>query len=141
MGKTGEAQAVTSCSCTQAEYRLARYLYLLNALLLMCCILEGQARCYAPANVVAPFCIMSNNRRDGRGLGALLRELSAITGVRWLRLLYCYPSYFDDDLIQEIATNPKVCTCRRLPLVDALLCSLLLQLSTGLALPVGHGKF
>lgn len=47
-------------------------------------------------------------RRDGRGLGALLRELSGLPGLRWLRLLYCYPSYFDDDLIQEIATNPKV---------------------------------
>eukprot|EP00878_Enallax_costatus_P010912 GHUV01011398.1.p1 GENE.GHUV01011398.1~~GHUV01011398.1.p1 ORF type:complete len:502 (+),score=136.63 GHUV01011398.1:308-1813(+) len=56
------------------------------------------------------------DRRDGRGLGALLRELSALPGVRWLRLLYCYPSYFDDDLIQEIATNSKVCKYIDMPL-------------------------
>jgi hypothetical protein len=25
-----------------------------------------------------------------------------------MRILYAYPSYFDDELVQEIATNPKV---------------------------------
>lgn len=46
-------------------------------------------------------------RRDGRGLAQLLRELSALSGLRWLRILYAYPSYFDDELVAEIANNPK----------------------------------
>ncbi len=48
------------------------------------------------------------DRRDGRNLSHLLRALSEIDGLRWIRLLYCYPSYFNDELIDEIATNPKV---------------------------------
>ena len=48
------------------------------------------------------------DRRDGWNLALLLREISKIDGLRWIRLLYCYPSYFSDDLIDEIAKNPKV---------------------------------
>lgn len=39
------------------------------------------------------------DRRDGRNLAHLLRELSEIEGLRWVRLLYCYPSYFSDELV------------------------------------------
>eukprot|EP00879_Flechtneria_rotunda_P019488 GHRR01020467.1.p1 GENE.GHRR01020467.1~~GHRR01020467.1.p1 ORF type:complete len:471 (+),score=125.87 GHRR01020467.1:797-2209(+) len=56
------------------------------------------------------------DRRDGRGLAALLRELSAISGLHWMRILYAYPSYFDDELIDEIASNPKVCKYIDMPL-------------------------
>lgn len=38
----------------------------------------------------------------------LLRELSAIENIHWIRLLYCYPELMDDTLIDEIASNPKV---------------------------------
>lgn len=31
------------------------------------------------------------DRRDGRNLATLLRELSTLPGLRWIRLLYCYP--------------------------------------------------
>lgn len=50
------------------------------------------------------------DRRDGKNLSHLLQALGEIEGLRWIRLLYCYPSYFGDDLIEEIATNPKVRT-------------------------------
>ncbi|GBF99608.1 hypothetical protein Rsub_12072 [Raphidocelis subcapitata] len=56
------------------------------------------------------------DRRDGRNLAHLLRELSAIEGLRWIRLLYCYPSYFSDELIDEIATNSKVAKYIDMPL-------------------------
>lgn len=56
------------------------------------------------------------DRRDGRGLAQLLCELSALPGLRWLRILYAYPSYFDDELVAEIATNPKVCKYIDMPL-------------------------
>lgn len=45
--------------------------------------------------------------RGGPGLAELLRELGRLEGLRWIRLLYCYPSYFTEELIKEIATNPK----------------------------------
>ena len=41
-------------------------------------------------------------------LDSLLRELSKIKGIEWIRILYCYPERITDSLIEEIATNPKV---------------------------------
>ncbi|MCR5215150.1 MAG: 30S ribosomal protein S12 methylthiotransferase RimO [Eubacterium sp.] len=41
-------------------------------------------------------------------LHILLKELSKIDGIEWIRLLYAYPEEIYDDLIEEIATNPKV---------------------------------
>ena len=43
-----------------------------------------------------------------RRLAELCRELSKIDGVEWLRLHYLYPDEFDDELIAEIADNPKI---------------------------------
>ncbi|KIZ07386.1 MiaB-like tRNA modifying enzyme YliG [Monoraphidium neglectum] len=56
------------------------------------------------------------DRRDGRNLATLLRELSVIPGLRFIRLLYCYPSYFTDELIEEIASNEKVAKYIDMPL-------------------------
>ena len=39
----------------------------------------------------------------------LLRKLSKIKGIVWIRLLYCYPEMVTDELIDEIFNNPKVC--------------------------------
>ena len=46
----------------------------------------------------------------------LLRALSAIEGVKWLRLLYCYPELTDENLIREIETNPKIAKYIDIPL-------------------------
>ena len=54
--------------------------------------------------------------RSGKNLAHLLRELGTIEGLRWIRILYAYPSYFHDELIQEIADNPKVCKYIDIPL-------------------------
>ena len=48
------------------------------------------------------------DRRDGFTLAHLLRDLSKLDGLKWIRLLYCYPSYFTEELIDEIADNNKV---------------------------------
>lgn len=48
------------------------------------------------------------DRRDGKGLAQLMHELGKLEGLQWMRILYAYPSYFTDDLIDEIAINPKV---------------------------------
>ena len=39
----------------------------------------------------------------------LLKKLSKIEGIVWIRLLYCYPEMVSDELIDEIFDNPKVC--------------------------------
>lgn len=41
-------------------------------------------------------------------LHKLLRKLSEIDGIEWIRLLYCYPEEIYPELIEEMATNPKV---------------------------------
>lgn len=41
-------------------------------------------------------------------LHILLRELSKIDGIEWIRLLYAYPEEIYDELIDEMARNPKV---------------------------------
>jgi len=43
-----------------------------------------------------------------RSLAELCRKLSEIEGIEWIRLHYLYPDQFDDELIDEIATNDKI---------------------------------
>ena len=43
-----------------------------------------------------------------RCLAELCRKLSEIEGIVWIRLHYLYPDQFDDELIDEIARNPKI---------------------------------
>lgn len=54
-----------------------------------------------------------NNRRN---ISELLNKISAIDGIEWIRLLYAYPSHFPDDLITEIAENPRICRYIDIPL-------------------------
>lgn len=42
-------------------------------------------------------------------LPELLIKLSEIEGIEWIRLLYCYPEEITDELIEVMATNPKIC--------------------------------
>lgn len=46
----------------------------------------------------------------------LLRKLSEIKKIEWIRLMYAYPTKFADDLIEEIKINPKVCKYVDIPL-------------------------
>ncbi len=52
-------------------------------------------------------------------LPELIREISKIEGIQWIRLLYCYPEEIDIDLIDEIASNPKVCKYLDIPVQHA----------------------
>lgn len=49
-------------------------------------------------------------------LAALLRALSAVDGIRWIRLLYCYPNFVTDELLDAIAELPKVVKYIDMPL-------------------------
>lgn len=52
-------------------------------------------------------------------LTELLKELVKIPEIVWIRLLYCYPKYFSDELIDLIAKEPKICNYVDLPLQHA----------------------
>jgi ribosomal protein S12 methylthiotransferase len=52
-------------------------------------------------------------------LAALLRELSTIEELRWIRLLYCYPNFVTDELLDAIAALPKVVKYIDMPLQHA----------------------
>ncbi|HEY3297630.1 MAG TPA: 30S ribosomal protein S12 methylthiotransferase RimO [Armatimonadota bacterium] len=49
-------------------------------------------------------------------LPRLLDKLSEIDDIRWIRLLYCYPTRVTDELIRTIAQNEKVCKYIDIPL-------------------------
>ncbi len=47
--------------------------------------------------------------RDETTLAALLKALVGIDGLRWIRLLYVYPDDLCDELLDLIASEPKIC--------------------------------
>ena len=51
-----------------------------------------------------------------RMLAELIRRLSGIEGIEWIRIHYSYPSSFPEDVLEEIRTNPKVCKYLDIPL-------------------------
>lgn len=56
---------------------------------------------------------------DSYVLPELLNKVSAIEGIEWVRLHYAYPGFFTDELIETIATNPKICKYIDLPLQNS----------------------
>jgi ribosomal protein S12 methylthiotransferase len=56
------------------------------------------------------------DRRDGSSLAGLLRALVQIDGLRWVRLLYAYPRYVTDDVLDTIAAGEKICSYIDIPL-------------------------
>lgn len=51
-----------------------------------------------------------------QSITTLIKNLSKIEGIKWIRLLYCYPELVDDELINEIKNNSKVVKYIDLPL-------------------------
>ncbi len=54
-----------------------------------------------------------------KSLAELLRQLCQIDGIRWIRLLYCYPEEVDDELIRVIKEEDKICHYLDLPIQHA----------------------
>ncbi|MBP7250500.1 MAG: 30S ribosomal protein S12 methylthiotransferase RimO [Selenomonas sp.] len=52
-------------------------------------------------------------------LAKLLRTLCTVEGVHWIRTLYSYPTYFSDELIETIASEPKLVKYVDLPMQHA----------------------
>ncbi|MBR1771713.1 MAG: 30S ribosomal protein S12 methylthiotransferase RimO, partial [Lachnospiraceae bacterium] len=51
-----------------------------------------------------------------KALPELLHALGQIAGIVWIRILYCYPEEITDELIEAIATEPKVCHYLDIPI-------------------------
>lgn len=51
-----------------------------------------------------------------RALAQLLRRLSEVEGIERLRIHYSYPADFPEDVLEEMAENPKVCRYMDIPL-------------------------
>lgn len=52
-------------------------------------------------------------------LPELLKKLCGIPGLRWIRLLYCYPEEITDELIEVMATEEKICHYIDMPIQHA----------------------
>jgi len=59
------------------------------------------------------------DREDRGALPRLLRELNAIDGIEWIRLLYLYPTTISEDVLAAMAECDKVCKYIDLPLQHA----------------------
>ncbi|MEK6265118.1 MAG: 30S ribosomal protein S12 methylthiotransferase RimO [Clostridium sp.] len=51
-----------------------------------------------------------------KNLHKLIREISEIDGVQWIRVLYCYAEEMTDEIIKEISLNDKVCEYIDIPI-------------------------
>jgi ribosomal protein S12 methylthiotransferase len=49
-------------------------------------------------------------------LAELINKVSEVPGIEWVRLHYAYPGFFTDELIETMASNPKVCKYIDMPL-------------------------
>lgn len=85
-------------------------------------VLEEEARSLAAEGIRELVIIAQDTTFYGldlygrRALAELLRRLSAVEGIEWLRLHYSYPADFPEDVLEEMAVNPKVCRYMDIPL-------------------------
>jgi len=49
-------------------------------------------------------------------LAELLRELDAVDGIEWIRVLYCYPEHFTSEVIEVLSTAKKIIPYLDMPL-------------------------
>ena len=54
-----------------------------------------------------------------KSLHILLKKLCKISGIRWIRILYCYPEEITDELIRVMKEEPKICHYLDLPIQHA----------------------
>ena len=54
-----------------------------------------------------------------KSLPELLRRLCKISGLYWIRILYCYPEEITDELIDTIASEKKICHYLDIPIQHA----------------------
>ncbi|MEN9354879.1 MAG: ribosomal protein methylthiotransferase RimO [Fibrobacterota bacterium] len=55
----------------------------------------------------------------GKTLATLLRTLLSETGIQWIRLTYAYPQFLDDELLELMGSEPRICKYLDMPLQHA----------------------
>ena len=84
-------------------------------------ILE-EAKALAESGTKELIVIAQDTTRYGRDLykkwmlPELLHKLGTVDGVEWIRLLYCYPDFMTEELMDTIAQEPKIVKYVDLPL-------------------------
>lgn len=54
-----------------------------------------------------------------KSLPRLLARLAEVDGIRWIRILYCYPEEITEELVEAIASEPKICHYLDIPVQHA----------------------
>lgn len=71
-------------------------------------------------NIVAQETTMYGIDRYGEKVfHKLLKALCEIEGIKWIRILYCYPEEIYDELIETIKSEPKICNYLDIPIQHA----------------------
>ncbi len=87
--------------------------------------IENEVRRLAAAGVREIVLVAQDSTRYGLDLGQrgalapLLRRLGAIPGLRWIRVMYAYPSTVTDEILEAIATEERVVKYVDMPLQHA----------------------
>jgi ribosomal protein S12 methylthiotransferase len=53
------------------------------------------------------------------GLASVLRDLAKVEGIEWVRFLYAYPTTVSDEVLDALASEPKLCRYVDIPLQHA----------------------
>ena len=87
--------------------------------------LEAQAKALAERGVKELILVAQETTLYGvdlygkKTLPELLHRLAEISGIYWIRILYCYPEEITEELIETIAAEPKVCHYLDIPIQHA----------------------
>lgn len=87
--------------------------------------LEAQAKVLAEQGVKELILVAQETTLYGmdlygkKCLPELLRRLAQVSGIDWIRLLYCYPEEITEELIETVAKEPKVCHYLDIPIQHA----------------------
>ena len=87
--------------------------------------LEAQAKMLAEGGVRELILVAQETTLYGvdlygrKSLPELLHRLAAISGIYWIRILYCYPEEITEELIETIVSEPKVCHYLDIPIQHA----------------------
>ena len=85
----------------------------------------AEARALAASGIKELIVVAQDTTRYGEDLTGklllpqLLRDLNALKGIEWIRVMYLYPNNFTDELIEAFANLDKVCKYIDIPLQHA----------------------
>jgi len=67
-------------------------------------------------DLTGPLPLPPHTQRGGRLLPKFLKELTRIDGIEWIRVLYAYPTLVNEELLEVMVTERKVCAYLDIPI-------------------------